>query len=121
MLISSSGSEEGNKFPVTIADHCSFLPYQLKPCYCDWWISRWVKIYLHLVCGLDYYKSHTRTNHENRKKLAWLFHFPRWNQTYGIVSGGIDNSGLLDSTEMINLDQEIPTWTEGMQDKSKIV
>ena len=41
-------------------------------------------------------------------------------KSYGIVAGG-SNSGFLDTTELINLDQESPTWTEGMQDKSKIV
>ena len=46
------------------------------------------------------------------------FHLGR--KTFGIVAGGYD-SGALDSTEIIDLDQESPTWTEGMQDKSKIV
>ena len=41
-------------------------------------------------------------------------------KSYGIVAGG-SNSGFLDTTELINLDQESPTWTEGMQAKSKIV
>ena len=42
-------------------------------------------------------------------------------KSFGIVSGGYNGGEKLDSTEMIELDQESPTWTEGMQDKSKIV
>ena len=41
-------------------------------------------------------------------------------KTYGIVSGGY-NENYLDSTEWMNLEEDSPTWTEGMQDKSKIV
>ena len=39
-------------------------------------------------------------------------------KSYGIISGGYDGSRL-DSTEIIDFDQESPSWTEGMQDKSK--
>ena len=67
-LINSSGSEEGNKFPVTIAGHCSvLLPYQFDPCYGDGRNSRLVGFGIHLVCGLDHNNIHTRTNHENKK------------------------------------------------------
>ena len=39
-------------------------------------------------------------------------------KTYGIVAGGYhEDRGYLDSAEIIDLDQESPTWTEGMQDK----
>merc|ERR1712029_752681 len=63
-LMSSSGSEEGIKFPVTIYAHCSFKINGTK--------------------------------------------------SFGIVSGGLDEDRYsLDSTEMIELDQESPTWTEG--------
>ena len=42
-------------------------------------------------------------------------------KTFGIVSGGLNNGKevRLDSTEIIDLDQNHPTWTEGMQDKTK--
>ena len=71
---------------------------------------------------LDDNNLRTRTNHENRKRMAWLFHFPTRNQILRIVAGGMDrNNSRLDSTEMIDLDQESPKWTKGMLDKSKIV
>ena len=47
--------------------------------------------------------------------------FQHGTKSYGIISGGRDGSDRLDSTEMIGLDQESPSWTEGMQDKFKIV
>ena len=47
--------------------------------------------------------------------------FQHGTKSYGIVSGGSGSGRMLDSTEMINLDQESPEWIEGMQDKSKIV
>ena len=56
--------------------------------------------------------------------------FHHGGKSYGIVSGGWDGHNLLDSTEMIDLDDldQRPnggwyhlSWTEGMPDKSKIV
>ena len=41
-------------------------------------------------------------------------------QKYGVVSGGYHHR-YLHSTEWIDLDQESPRWTEGMQVKSKMV
>merc|ERR1712062_952683 len=72
-LISSSGTEKGKDFPVTIQDQCN-------PCYGDWWTSRRVFIFSkYLVCGLDHTNIHARTNHENEQKLPWMFHCPSWN------------------------------------------
>ena len=47
--------------------------------------------------------------------------FHHGGKSYGIVSGGWDGYNRLDSTEMVDLDQESPSWTEGMQDNSKII
>ena len=47
--------------------------------------------------------------------------FQHGTKSYGIISGGWDRHDWLDSTEIIDFDQESPEWTEGMQDKSKIV
>ena len=56
--------------------------------------------------------------------------FHHGGKSYGIVSGGWDGYNRLDSTEMFDLDHldQRPnggwyhlSWTEGMQDKSKIV
>ena len=119
-LISSSGSEEGKDFPVTIYDHCSF-PINASHAIVTGGIqdgsrsaSTW---YMDLTT--------TRATPGPTTKTGRNWHgcsiFQDGTKSYGIVSGGIDNSGRLDSTEMINLDQESPAWTEGRQDKSKIV
>ena len=51
--------------------------------------------------------------------------FQHGTKSYGIVSGGNKfekyDRERLNSTEMIDLDQESPTWTEGMQEQSQIV
>merc|ERR1712062_429225 len=39
--------------------------------------------------------------------------FQHGTKSYGIISGGNDGSDWLDSTEIINFDQESPSWTEG--------
>ena len=41
-------------------------------------------------------------------------------KNFGVVAGGYLGN-ILDSTEWIDLEEDSPTWTEGMQDKSKIV
>ena len=117
-LISSSGSAQGNDFPVTILGHCSFPfnathgivtggfqdgEYSAKTWYVD--------------------LTTTRVTPGPTMKTGRYEHgcsvFQHGTKSYGIISGGWAGSRL-DSTEMINLDQESPSWTEGMQDKSKI-
>ena len=114
-LISSSGSEEGIKFPVTIHAHCSFKINATHGIvtggvqdgsYANTW-------YVDLTT--------TRVTPGPTMKTERYFHgcstFQHGTKSFGIVAGG----PLEDSTEMIDLDQESPKWTEGMQDKSKIV
>ena len=79
-----------------------------------------------MACGLDYNNLHTRTNHEKQtEEIIGCSVFHHGTKSYGIVSGGslgLDSTNrYLDSTEIIDFDQESPKWTEGMQDKSKIV
>ena len=121
-LISSSGSDEGIKFPVTIWAHCSFKINATHGMVTggaqDGSISanNW---YVDLTT--------TRVTPGPTMKTGRRRHgcsiFKHGTKSFGIVSGGYNDYGgrKLDSTEMIELDQESPTWTEGMQDKSKIV
>ena len=118
-LISSSGSEEGIKFPVTILAHCSF-PNNSTHAIVTGGIqdgsnsaSTW---YVDLTT--------TRVTPGPTMKTGRSSHgcstVQHGTKSYGIVSGGYDGR-YLDTTEMIDLDQDSPTWTEGLQDKFKIV
>ena len=118
-LISSSGSEEQNKFPVTIFGHCSFPFNATHAIVTGGWqdgspsANTWfVDLTTTTVTPGPTMKT-GRTTHGCSV-------FQHGTKSYGIISGGWAGSRL-DSTEMINLDQESPSWTEGMQDKSKIV
>ena len=121
-LISSSGSEEGLEFPVTIFGHCSF-PFNATH---------------GLVTGGTQDGSHYSTNTwfvdltttrvtpgptmKTGRNMHGCSIFKHGTKSYGVVSGGTTRMRpRSDSTEMINLDQESPTWTEGMQVQSKIV
>ena len=118
-VISSSGSEEGKDFPVRIDDHCSFRINSTHG----------------MVTGGDrdgsrsantYFVDLTTTTvtsgpiMKSRRYHHGCSTVQHGTKSFGIVAGGYDGINS-DSTEMINLDQESPEWTEGMQDKSKIV
>ena len=117
-VISSSGSEEGKDFPVTISYHCSFTINSTHG----------------LVTGgnpdgsnsastwfVDLIKT-TFTPGPTMKSIRG-FHgcatFHLGTKSFGIVAGGGDRDST--ATEIIDLDKESPIWTEGTQDKSKIV
>ena len=118
-LINSSGSEEGNKFPVTIAGHCSF-PINSTHAMVTAGTQDWS------VSASTWFVDLTTTTFTPGPTMKTRRHshgcsiFKQGTKLFGVVSGG-KKSGGLDSTEMIRFDQESPTWTEGMQDKSKIV
>ena len=119
-LISSSGSEEQNKFPVRIYGHCSF-PFNAthgivtggkqdgstSP---NTWF---VDLTTTTVSPGPTMKIGKRSYHGCSK-------FQHGTKSFGVVAGGVGNVDPK-STEMINLDQESPEWIEGMQDISKIV
>ena len=119
-LISSSGSKEGNTFPVTISAHCSFHINATHGM---------------VTAGVQNGKNSSATWYVNMTSTTFVRGPPMTtrrvahgcsivqlgSKSYGVVSGGYYDRKLLDSTEMINLDQESPTWIDGMQDKSKIV
>ena len=75
-LISSNGSVKTNNFPETIHSHCSF-PFNSTHSLVTGGLVELVC--QHLVCGLDQYQYHTRTNHENSKRRTWLFHYSNRN------------------------------------------
>ena len=116
--ISSSGSEERNNFPVSINSHCSF---------------KYNATHAMVTAGRQDGRSvsantwyvdlnTTRVTPGPTMKTKREGHgcatFQYGTKSYGIVAGGY-NYVRLDSTEMIELGQESPTWTEGMQNKSK--
>ena len=119
-LISSSGSEVGINFPVKIAYHCSFPFNATHGIVTGGWqdgsrsASTW---YVDLTTTRVTPGPTMKTGRSNHGCSV----FQHGTKSYGIISGGRDGSDRLDSTEMIGLDQESPSWTEGMQDKSKIV
>ena len=120
-LISSSGSEERNRFPVRIAGHCSFPFNATHGIVTGGWQDQ-------TPSGNTYFVDLTTTTvtsgpiMKTRRYHHGCSTVQYGTKSFGIVTGGYYNSGgELDSTEMIDLDQESPSWTEGMQDKSKIV
>jgi len=115
-LISSSESEEQNQFPGKIVSHCSFKINATHSLVTGGWQdgsrspNTW---YVDLTT--------TRVTPGPTMKTERGGHgcaiFQHGTKSFGIVGGGYSE----DTTEMIELDQESPEWTEGMQDKSKIV
>merc|ERR1712062_175415 len=114
-VITSTGSEEGEDFPVTIRLHCSFKINSTHALvtggYQDgsYSASTW---FVDLTT--------TRFTPGPKMTTARSFHacatFHIGTKTFGIVSGGYDGYDL-DSTNWIDLEEDSPTWTEGMQDK----
>jgi len=109
-LISSSGSEERNNFPVTIYGHCSF-PFNATHAIATGGVRS--------TSANTWYVDLTTTTVTPgpTMKTGRYGHgcsvFQHGTQSYGIVSGGSKRGSYLDSTELINLDQESPSWTKG--------
>jgi len=117
-LISSSGSEEGKDFPITIYKHCSFKinathgmvtgGIQDGSTSANTW-------YVDLTT--------TKVTPGPTMKTVRMNHgcstFQHGTKSFGIVAGGYAFPlGVSASTEMIDFNQESPRWTQGMQDKS---
>jgi len=111
-LYSSSGSEEGNKFPVTIYGHCSF-PFNATHGIVTGGFQDG-----HYTSANTWFVDLTTTKvapgptMKTKRGYHGCSIFQHGTKSYGIVSGG-KNWGMFDSTEMIHFDQESPTWTEG--------
>ena len=118
-LISSSGSEEGKDFPVIIYDHCSFIINSTHAM-----VTGGIQDAMESASTWYVDLTTTKVTPGPTMKTKRTAHgcsiFHHGTKSYGIVAGG-NYYGKLESTEMIELDQESPEWTEGMQDKSKIV
>ena len=123
-LITSSGSEEGKDFPVTICYHCSFKINSTHGLVTgglqDGSTSRstWSRWSWFVELTTSTFTPGPTMKIERRLHGCVTFHFG--SKTYGIVSGGF-HPGIfryLDSTEIIDFDQSSLTWTEGMQEKS---
>merc|ERR1711860_356653 len=109
----STGSEEGKDFPVTIESHCSFKINSTHA----------------LVTGglqdgptsaSTWFVDLTTTTFTAGPKMTsarGYFHacstLQLGRKTFGIVSGGGSYGNFYDSTEWIDLEEESPTWTEG--------
>merc|ERR1712062_71608 len=108
-VITSTGSEEGKDFPVTIREHCSFKINSTHALVTggdqdgSYSASTWFVDLTTTTVTPGPEMTSVRRNHG-----CATLQLER--KTYGIVAGGW---GPLDSTEWIDLDQESPTWTEG--------
>jgi len=107
-LISSSGSEEKNEFPVTIYGHCSFPFNATHAIVTGGWQDR-------SKSANTWYVDLTTTRVTpgptmiTERRYHGCAIFQHGTKSFGIVAGGYER----DSTEIIELDQESPEWTEG--------
>merc|ERR1712062_881725 len=121
-LISSSGSEEMTDFPVKIKNHCSF-PFNATHGLVTGGVQDWSRSANTWYVDL----TTTRVTPGPTMKAGRSNHgcsvFQHGTKSFGIVSGGYNDyrGGKVDSTEMIGLDQESPTWTEGPKLPRKLV
>jgi len=112
-LISSSGSEEQNNFPVKISYHCSF-PFNATHAIVTGGVqdgSRSANTWFVDLATTTFTPGPTMKTERIGHGCSTFQHGTK---SFGIVSGGLgEDRYSLDSTEMIELDQESPTWTEG--------
>ena len=130
-LISSSGSEEKNEFPVTIYGHCSFAINATHALVTGGRVGR-----RHLPSANTWFVDLTTATvtpgptMETSRVGHGCSIFKNGTQSYGVVTGGTNgtpNTPNLIYTELLNLNQETPGirtldyWIRGMQVKSKVV
>ena len=115
-LISSSGSQYGKDFPVTIWQHCTFKINSTHGL-----ITGGVQDWKYSASTWFVDLATTTFTPGPTMKMKRAMHgcaaVHLGSKTYGIVSGGY-NGKYLDSTEIIDLDQSSLTWTKGMQERS---
>merc|ERR1712062_914637 len=107
-LISSSGSEEQNNFPVKISYHCSF-PFNATHGIVTGGVqdgSRSANTWFVDLATTTFTPGPTMKTERIGHGCSTFQHGTK---SFGIVAGGL----VEDSTEMIELDQESPSWTEG--------
>merc|ERR1711860_72338 len=104
----STGSEEGKDFPVTIKYHCSFKINSTHALVTggvqdrSWSASTWF---------VDLTKTRFTPGPEmtSARDSHGCSTLQLGRKTFGVVAGG----NYLDSTEWIDLEEDSPTWTEG--------
>ena len=128
-LISSSGSEEKNEFPVTIYGHCSFAINATHALVTGGRVGHWPSAKTWFV-DLTTATATPGPNMETKRVGHGCSIYKNGTQTYGVVTGGTNgtpNTPNLIYTELLNLNQETPGirtvdyWIRGMQVKSKAV
>merc|ERR1711860_49011 len=108
----STGSEKGKDFPVTIYWHCSFKinsthalvtgGHQDGPTSASTWF---VDLTTTTFTAGPMMTSRRRDHACSTLQLG--------RKTFGVVAGGYYNGNYLDSTEWNDLEEDSPTWTEG--------
>ena len=117
-LMSASGAEEANDFPVKVYRHCTLKINSTHGLIIGGYqdgsnsAATW---YVELVT-LKFTPGPTMNMERNSHGCA-TFHLG--NKTYGIASGGWNGPDYLDTTELIDLDQTSPTWIEGFLTNQK--
>merc|ERR1711860_31734 len=112
-LISSSGSVKGKDFPTTICSHCSFKINSTHALVTGGFQDRspsssastWFGDLTTTTVTPGPKMTSTRRGHG-----CSTFNLGR--KTFGVVAGGY-YTNYLDSTELIDLEEDSPTWTEG--------
>merc|ERR1712004_627305 len=108
----SSGSEEGKDFPVTIYAHCSFKINSTHALVTggkqdgSYSASTWFVDLTTTTVTPGPKMTSARSSHS-----CSTFNLGR--KTFGVVAGGYDYPNVLDSTEWIDLEEDSATWTEG--------
>jgi len=127
-LISSSGSEEGKDFPVTITKHCSFAINSTHAMVTGgvqngstsantWYVDLTTTLLREWESPVKPFTSGPTIKTKRMNHGCSIFQ--NGTKSFGIVAGGYAFPlGVSASTEMIDFNQESPRWTQGMQDKS---
>merc|ERR1712137_575973 len=107
----STGSEEGKDFPVTIKYHCSFRINSTHASVTGGWQD-------YSTSASTWFVDLTTTTFTpgpkmiSRRSSHGCATLQLGRKTFGIVAGGYDHPNYLDSTEWIDLEEDSPTWTE---------
>jgi len=127
-LISSSGSEEGKDFPITIYKHCSFKINATHGMVTGglqngstsantWYVDLTTTLLREWESPVNPFTPGPTIKTKRMNHGCSIFQ--NGTKSFGIVAGGYAFPlGVSASTEMIDFNQESPRWTQGMQDKS---
>jgi len=111
-VITSTGSEEGKVFPVTISYHCSFKINSTHALVTggrqdgSYSASTWFVD----LATTTFTPGPMMTSRRSAHACSTL---QLGRKTFGVVAGGWDYPKYVDSIEWIDLEEDNPTWTEG--------